>query len=96
MTTIAQNKRAGYDYELPTWCQKNGRDHFFIPKKNPWWNGKGERVHRSIDDEYYQNPQRVWQTPEAWLPFYNFKGLHLGLKRLTPHEKWLESVTLDC
>jgi transposase InsO family protein len=82
--------------EFHGWCQKTKRDHFFIPKKSPWWNGKVERVHRSMDDEYYQNPLRVWKSPEAWLHFYNFERLHLGLKGLTPHEKWLESVTLDC
>ncbi|NCU42168.1 MAG: transposase [Candidatus Moranbacteria bacterium] len=69
--------------------------HYFIPKKSPWWNGKVERVHRTMDEEYYQNTQRVWKSPYEWLHYYNFERIHLTLNGKTPHEKWL-SVTLDC
>lgn len=70
--------------------------HYFIPKKSPWWNGNVERVHRTIDDEYYQNPHRIWRTPYEWLSFYNFERIHLSLNGLTPQEKVLQSVTIDC
>lgn len=78
------------------WLAKKGIPHFFIPKKSPWWNGKVERVHRTMDEEYYHNPFRVWTSQEDWLRYYNFERIHLTLNGLTPHEKYLESVTLDC
>lgn len=77
------------------WLTKNNITHYFIPKKSPYWNAQVERVHRTIDDEYYHNPYRIWKTPYEWLHYYNFKRIHLTLNGLTPQEK-LESVTLDC
>jgi transposase len=77
------------------WLTKRNIPHYFIPKKSPWWNCNVERAHRTIDDEYYQNPYRVWKTAYEWLDYYNFKRIHLSLNGLTPQEK-LESVTLDC
>ena len=79
-----------------TWLTKKKIPHYFIPKKSPWWNAHVERVHRSIDDEYYQNVTRIWKTPYEWLHFYNFERIHITLNGLTPHEKYLQSVTLDC
>lgn len=77
------------------WLDKNNITHYFIPKKSPWWNGNVERVHKTIDDEFYHNPYRIWKTSYEWLEFYNLKRIHLTLNGLTPQEK-LESVTLDC
>lgn len=82
--------------EFHVWLTKKKIPHYFIPKKSPWWNGKVERVHRTMDEEYYQNPFRVWSTPYEWLRYYNFERIHLSLNGHTPHEKHLESVTLDC
>lgn len=79
-----------------SWLEKKRIPHYFIPKKSPWWNGKVERVHRTMDEEYYQNPNRVFDTPYQWLRFYNFERIHLSLNGRTPHEKYQESVTLDC
>ncbi|MFZ2188780.1 MAG: hypothetical protein WAV73_04425 [Candidatus Moraniibacteriota bacterium] len=78
------------------WLLKKTIPHYFIPKKSPWWNAQVERVHRTIDEEYYQNTNRIWKTAYEWLEFYNFERIHLTLNGLTPHEKYLESVTLDC
>jgi len=77
------------------WLTTRNIPHYFIPKRSPFWNGKVERVHRTIDDEYYHNPQRIWQTPYEWLHYYNFERIHMSLNGLTPQEK-LKSVTLDC
>jgi transposase InsO family protein len=77
------------------WLTKKNLLHYFIPKKSPWWNANVERAHRTIDDEYYQNPYRIWKTAYDWLDFYNNKRIHLSLNGLTPQEK-LKSVTLDC
>jgi len=78
------------------WLDKRGIRHYFIPKKSPWWNANVERAHRTIDDEYYHNPMREWKTVYEWLNYYNFNRIHLTLNGLTPREKYLESVTLDC
>jgi transposase InsO family protein len=79
-----------------SWLTKQQITHYFIPKHSPYWNAEVERVHRTIDDEYYHNPQRPWQTVYEWLHYYNFERIHLSLNGLTPQEKLLKSVTLDC
>lgn len=81
--------------EFHNWLTEQDIPHYFIPKKSPWWNANVERVHRTIDDEYYQNPFRVWRTPYQWLDYYNTERIHLTLGDLTPREK-LQSVTVDC
>ena len=78
------------------WLTRNNIPHHFIPKKSPFWNAEVERVHRTIDDEYYHNPRRTWKTVYEWLRYYNFERIHLSLDGLTPQEKYLQSVTLDC
>ena len=70
--------------------------HYFIPKSSPYWNAQVERVHKTIDDEYYHNVYRIWSSPLEWLHYYNFERIHLTLDGLTPQEKLLQSVTLDC
>lgn len=82
--------------EFHNWLTRKNIPHYFIPKKSPWWNANVERVHRTIDEEYYQNVSRVWKTPYEWLNYYNFQRIHLTLNGLTPQEKLLQSVTLDC
>lgn len=82
--------------ELHNWLTKKNIPHYFIPKKSPWWNANVERAHRTIDEEYYQNINRIWKTPYEWLTYYNFQRIHLTLNGLTPQEKLLQSVTLDC
>lgn len=82
--------------EFHNWLIRKNIPHYFIPKKSPWWNAQVERVHRTIDEEYYHNTNRIWNTPYEWLDFYNFERIHLTLKGLTPQEKYLQSVTLDC
>ena len=85
--------------EFHTWLTANNISHYFIPKKSPQWNGKVERVHKTIDDEYYHNPLRVWRTPAEWLEYYNGERIHLSLGGLTPRQKvelYLLTVTPCC
>jgi putative transposase len=77
------------------WLTEHQIPHYFIPKKSPWWNGNVERVHRTIDEEYYHNPWRQFKTPAEWLEYYNNERIHQSLGDLTPREK-LQSVTIDC
>lgn len=76
-----------------SWLTRKNITYYFIPKSSPNWNPHVERIHKTIDDEFYQNPYRVWRTPYEWLQFYNFERIHLTLNGLTPQEK-LESVTI--
>lgn len=75
------------------WCTEQDVPHYFIPKSSPAWNGIVERWHRTVDDEYYQNPERSWHTLAAWLTYYNEERLHLALGGLTPLEQQQLSVT---
>jgi transposase InsO family protein len=77
------------------WLTNNQIPHYFIPKKSPWWDGCVERVHKTIDDEFYHNPWRQFTTPNQWLEYYNTERIHQALGDLTPREK-LQSVTIDC
>lgn len=65
--------------------------HRYIPKRSAPWNGKVERANRSIDDEYYLNPDRPWHTLKAYTHWYNHERPHLGkgMNGLTPFEKYL-------
>lgn len=73
-------------------CESRNLPHYFIPKSSPWWNGKVERVHRTMDEEYYLNPLRSWKTPEEWLAYYNTERIHLTLGGMTPREKVAEAL----
>lgn len=77
------------------WLTSHQVPHYFIPKKSPWWDGCVERVHRTIDEEYYCNPFRQFTSPYQWLEYYNTERIHQTLGDLTPREK-LASVTIDC
>lgn len=79
--------------DFHNWCETKNLTHYFIPKKSPWWNGKVERVHKTIDEEYYHNPFRVWKSAYEWLQYYNEERIHLSLNGLTPRQKQTLSVT---
>lgn len=96
IVSVQSDNGSEFRGEFHCWLTKNNITHYFIPKKSPYWNAQVERVHKTIDDEYYQNPFRVWRTVDEWLRYYNFERLHLTLNGLTPQEKLLQSVTLDC
>lgn len=91
--------------EFATYLQKQDIIHRFIPKRSAPWNGKIERANRSIDDEYYLNLTKPWNTISSYTRFYNYDRPHVGkcMHGLTPHEKYLhylsqtsERVTLEC
>lgn len=57
---------------------RKGIAHYFIPKSSPTWDGAVERAHGVIDQEYYLNPTRPWQSLTEYLQFYNYERIHLG------------------
>ncbi len=67
-----------------------GIAHYFIPKSSPNWDGAVERAHGVIDQEYYLNPARPWNTLAEYLQWYNYERIHLGkyLNGLIPIEKF--------
>jgi transposase len=95
ITSVQTDNGGEFRGDFHNWLAKHNITHYFIPKKSPWWNSNVERVHKTIDDEYYQNPMRIWKTAYEWLNYYNFDRIHLTLNGMTPQEK-LESVTLRC
>ena len=64
--------------------------HRFIPKRSAPWNGKVERANRSVDDEYYLNPTKPFQSIPEYIRWYNTKRIHLGkgMNGLTPNERY--------
>lgn len=94
--SVQSDNGAEFRGDFHNWLTRKNIPHYFIPKKSPWWNANVERVHRTIDDEYYQNKDRIWKTPFEWMNYYNFKRIHLTLNGLTPQEKYLECVTTKC
>lgn len=66
--------------------------HRFIPKRSAPWNGKVERTNRSVDDEYYLNPNRPWKSLRAYVNWYNYERYHegKGMDELTPYKKLLQ------
>lgn len=96
ISSVQTDNGSEFRGEFHSWLTRKNIQHYFIPKKSPWWNSNVERVHKTIDDEFYQNPRRVWKTPKQWLKYYNFERIHLSLGGITPQEKLNQSVTLDC
>lgn len=65
----------------------------FIPKRSAPWNGKVERANRSVDDEYYLNPEhRPWNNLQEYIDWYNYERYHegIGMNLLTPCQKYQE------
>lgn len=96
ISSVQTDNGSEFRGDFHDWLTKQNISHYFIPKKSPYWNAQVERVQRTIDDEYYCNPYRTWHNVYEWLNYYNFKRIHLTLNGLTPQQKYLESVTLDC
>lgn len=66
----------------------------YIPKRSSPWNGKVERANRSVDDEYYLNTTRPWNTIDQYVHWYNYERPHLGkdMNGMTPHQKFLSTI----
>lgn len=86
ISSVQTDNGSEYRGDFHNWCTAHDIPHYFIPKSSPVWNSYVERVHRTIDDEYYQNVFRPWKTRYEWLQYYNYERIHLSLNGLTPHE----------
>lgn len=67
----------------------------FIPKRSAPWNGKVERANRSVDDEFYLNPTKPWNTIKEYVRWYNHERPHLGrgMNGLTPYQKFQSFIS---
>lgn len=76
--------------DFACYLKEHGIIHRFIPKRSAPWNGKVERANRSVDDEYYLNPNRPWKTVEEYTKWYNSKRIHdgRGMNGMTPTERY--------
>lgn len=74
---------------------RHGIAHRYIPKRSAPWNGKVERANRSVDDEFYLNSNRPWNTLREYTRWYNRERPHLGrdMNGMTPHQKFLSLST---
>ena len=73
-------------------CFKLKVDHYLIDKGKPQQNGKVERFHRTVDDEFYtrysfKDKDDLIQRFKEYLRYYNNEREHLALDGLTPLEK---------
>lgn len=68
--------------------------HVFIPKRSPWWSGHVERFNGVVEQEFYANPFRAFQTLPDYLHWYIYERIHLGkyLQGLTPAKKLQQSM----
>jgi transposase InsO family protein len=68
-------------------------NHRYTRIRNPQENGRVERVHRSIDEEFYKRrilPKSVSllnQQLSNYLNWYNTERIHLSLRNITPQEE---------
>lgn len=106
ITGIQTDNGSEFRGAFAKYLNAKGIVHRFIPKRSAPWNGKVERANRSIDDEYYLNPNRPWKNLSQYVHWYNYKRYHEGknmngLKPIEKFKQYLAStapkrVTLEC
>lgn len=92
-----------HEYEL--YLQIEGVDHSKTKVRHPQSNGICERLHRTMQEEFYavtfrkklyDNLQLLQQDLDAWLQYYNLERPHSGRYCFgkTPMQTFNESITL--
>lgn len=71
-----------------------GIKHKYTRPYRPQTNGKAERMWRTIDIEFYRkkwffSPEHREEELAKWINKYNKFRVHLGIKGLTPYQKYL-------
>jgi len=66
------------------WCYENGIDHILAGVRKPTTNGKVERWHRTLDEEFlkYTEPTRIKERLREFLDWYNNERIHFGFVEL--------------
>jgi len=62
------------------WCYEQGIRHILAGVRKPTTNGKVERWHRTMNDEFlkYTDPSRVKEKLKEFLDWYNNERIHFG------------------
>jgi len=95
LTGVQTDNGGEFRGDFHRYLKTHGIHHFFIPKSSPQRNGSVERFHRTIDEEFYRNPNKeAFPTLASYLHWYRYERISLShrLYGLTPQEKWLLSV----
>lgn len=74
------------------WCRQLNIQHYLIDPGKPAQNGKIERFHRTVEEEFYQHEtfkdlNSLRRKFRDYLYYYNNEREHQGLAGLTPLEK---------
>lgn len=70
-------------------AKKLGYQTRFTRYSSPEENGRVERFHRTVDDEFYRRTSskaKLQQQLEDWLHYYNYERPHLALNGLSPYQ----------
>lgn len=75
-------------------CRSLGIKHKYTRPYRPQTNGKAERMWRTLDIEFYRkkwffSPEHREQELTLWIEKYNKHRPHLGIKGMTPYQKFV-------
>lgn len=84
-------------------CKSLGIKHVYTRPYRPQTNGKVERIWRTLDTEFYSkkwffSPEQREKELARWIEKYNKHRVHLGIKGMTPAQKWASltsSISLE-
>ncbi|NLI55756.1 DDE-type integrase/transposase/recombinase [bacterium] len=82
-------------HNIDKFCLKNHIKHKLTRKRRPQTNGKVERFHRTVGEEFYNRNfylslQELGEGLKKYVEYYNKCRPHTDLKGLTPYEKLKE------
>lgn len=80
-------------------CKSLNIKHIYTRPYRPQTNGKAERMWRTIDTEFYRkkwlfSPEHREEELAKWIEKYNKHRVHLGIKGLTPFQKYFNLTSL--
>ena len=101
--TEYKGKPENHEYEM--YLQIEGIEHSKTQVRHPQSNGICERLHRTMQDEFYavafrkrlyQNLEQLQLDLDEWMDFYNNQRPHSGkyCYGKTPMQTFIESITL--
>jgi hypothetical protein len=104
-TTFCKAPKRPEQHEYELYLQLEGIEHSKTQVRHPQSNGICERLHRTMQDEFYavafrtkvyDNLDTLQQDLDTWVDFYNLERTHTGryCYGKTPMQTFLESLPL--